>query len=257
MSIFNFQLGPIWKQKGRYAGKTCYLIGDGPSVKWFDFSLFTDYPAITCNMFPMHTQFQNLNVLANVLVCPFWFAPHLLRIHRDYLINSKMLSIGYREIIKKNQHIDFLINIKNYPFISSSNISFVNKTASFNRKDQSEFEWFTGGFYSTLGLAIYLGFTRVYLIGFDAWTLNPALEGHWYEREGNDVQNYANPLSSRIDWLSEFIEIKAIGINHSAKCVEIIDYEKITGMAPLYKNNKEIIKDEYIKLLMTNSDYTI
>jgi hypothetical protein len=133
----------------------------------------------------------------------------------------------------------------------------VNKTANFDREDQSKFEWFTGGFYSTLGLAVYLGFTKVYLIGFDAWTLIPAIEGHWYERELNNVQNLANPLSSKIKWLQEFIEIKAIGINHLAKCVEVIDYESLVGSVPVYKKNTEIIEEKYKKLLVTNPDYKI
>ena len=50
------------KFSNRHKGETCYIFGDGPSIKWFDLRLFDDHPAICCGMIPFHKDFNKINI---------------------------------------------------------------------------------------------------------------------------------------------------------------------------------------------------
>lgn len=257
MVMLNCQFGRIWEQKGRYAGQTCYLIGDAPSVKWFDFDNLPKHKAITCNMLPMHRQFNKLDVLANVLVVPFWFAPKILRRYRDYLVRSHALSIGYRKIIKDNPSVNFVFNITNLPFIYGRNVNFVGKSADFDRDDLKQFDWFTGGFYALLGMAEYLGFKQAIIIGCDSWALSPARQGHWYESGLNEVMIETDTYIDFKNKVKPSIELRAISINQRKKSIPIIDYLDFTGSSPIYKENKELLDESSFDLLSTVSSYNM
>ena len=44
-------LSKIHPYKDIHKGESCYVMGDGVSVKWFDLSAFSDKIAIVCNFF--------------------------------------------------------------------------------------------------------------------------------------------------------------------------------------------------------------
>ena len=41
-----------------HKGKTCYIFGDGPSIKYFDLSRFDDYIGISCGNQIFHKDFK-------------------------------------------------------------------------------------------------------------------------------------------------------------------------------------------------------
>lgn len=47
------------KYKDIHKGETCYIFGDGPSIKWFDLSKFSDHIGISCGVIPFHNDFEN------------------------------------------------------------------------------------------------------------------------------------------------------------------------------------------------------
>ena len=257
MSIFNGQIGNIWGERDRYKGQSCYVIGDGPSVKWFDFSKFTDRPVICCNMFPLHRQFDELDVKACIMLAPLYFAPRFLRKRHDYLINSEELSRGYKEMVLMKKNISFVFHYSNMPFINYENSNFIGKTANFSNKSLRKLDWFGGGFYASLGLAIYLGFSKISFIGHDAWLLQPSHEGHWYERGMNEQININDPLKQRLESIDLGVEINAIGINHYGKSIPVVSYSDFTGLEPVYQENIDLLSDINMSLLKTNPDINV
>lgn len=257
MKLLNGQIGDFWQKRDRYKGQTCYVIGDGPSVKWFDFQHLTDKAVVCCNMFPMHRQFDELNVVACALVTPLYFSHRIFRSRRDYLMKGQQISRRYRQLVKAHPRTDFVFNVSNLPFIHGRNVNFVGKSADFSEPDLRTFDWFTGGFYSALGLALYLGFSKMHLIGFDAWTLSPAHEGHWYERGVSEKVNESNPLSAHVDWLGQYADLSVIGVSQSGKCLPVLPYEELVGCAPVYRENHELLSPELMHVLATYPDYKI
>ena len=68
-------LSKFHQYKDAHKGETCYLIGDGASLKWFDLALFNDRIAIPCGFLPWHKEFNELNTPYLILAEPFYFYP--------------------------------------------------------------------------------------------------------------------------------------------------------------------------------------
>lgn len=243
-------IGSIWNDLDKYKNQTCYVIGDGPSLKWMDLRHFNDAPVICCNMLPMHLHFNSMNVIACALVTPWYFSSRLFHRH-DYLKAGRKISLAYRQIIRNSPAVDFVVNVSNAPFITGNNLSYVNRRAPFESALLSNFEWFTGGFYSCLGLALYLGFRDIKLIGCDAWTLEPAHEGHWYEYGLNQSFNTLNPFATFYQTIKEIADISVITVTEKSKNVQAISYYEYTHLEPTYRENYNLVNPAYFEVLAT------
>ena len=61
-----------WSKFHNYhKGESCYIFGDGPSIKWFDLNAFTDKISIITGLLHHHKDFHNLNVKYATLVEPW------------------------------------------------------------------------------------------------------------------------------------------------------------------------------------------
>ena len=47
--VANPILSRIYSLKNYHKGESCYIFGDGVSIKWFDLSSFSDKPVISLN----------------------------------------------------------------------------------------------------------------------------------------------------------------------------------------------------------------
>ena len=54
-------LSKIHRYKDAHKGESCYLMGDGISIKWFDLAAFSDKTAMPCGFLPFHNEFNLLN----------------------------------------------------------------------------------------------------------------------------------------------------------------------------------------------------
>ena len=182
---FSPLLSKITKFRNLYSGEKCYLIGDGISLKWFNLKYFADYQSITVGVLPYHRDFSILNYKHALLIDPFAFYPI-----RRYPPNSNyIISNGsqgsYRQVIKKHSKTNFFIHLFNYPLIRNNNITHIFNTIP-DKKLPSDFisnryKCFEGSFAASITLAIYMGFRKIYLIGFD-YTHFPTRSHHWYEK---------------------------------------------------------------------------
>jgi hypothetical protein len=68
-------LSKIHRYKDAHKGESCYLIGDGISVKWFDLAEFSNKTAIPCAFVPFHNDFDKLSVQYLSVAEPWWFYP--------------------------------------------------------------------------------------------------------------------------------------------------------------------------------------
>ena len=55
--------------------KTCIIIGDGISVKWFDIKLFKEFNVIPIALLWFHKDVNYLKIDSSILLEPFWFYP--------------------------------------------------------------------------------------------------------------------------------------------------------------------------------------
>jgi len=247
------------KYSNLHKGETCYIFGDGPSIKWFDLSSFSDHPAICCGMMPFHKDFQSLDVRYVTLVEPWIFTPKLFQPSIIHVL--KEIAAEYRKLIKRTPDKEFFVSLSNRFSLTGANINYVFRgfPESRNHTDEllEQFDLFNGSFHASLSLAHYLGFSKIYLVGFDAWTIQPARTLRWYELgEGEffEVNNFATDF---LDVLKKDIDINTISKDGESKNVKNISYQSYTGKDIEFKENYQIMDEHYLNVLSTCSEYKI
>ena len=244
-----------------HKGETCYIFGDGPSIKWFDYRMFTDQIGIACGNQFLHNDFNLLKIKYYTIPEPWLFCPPIIQPHRNLKDHTK-ITREYKLIFGEHCKIKIFINLSNYLFMRGDNIYYIHRYLKmFNKKLRglSGVDPFGGSFHTVLSLAYLMGFSNVYLIGFDAWVLSPHRTRRWYEKGEGDIYT---PNPNNIGWfinlMAEQMSITAITYNgHTSSIVETVDYKDYTGEEPKYKENIQICDKRYLNLMDTHPMYKI
>jgi hypothetical protein len=249
-----------WKKfSNRHKGESCYIFGDGPSIKWFDLSLFNDLPAICCGLLPFHNDFNKLNVKYMTMVEPWLFVPKPIQPKR--LHDFIPMVAEYKKFIKRSPEIEFFVNLSNILSLAGNNINYVFRGLPEHRNETDvllgNFDLFAGSFHASLTIAYYLGFSKIYLLGFDAWTIQPARTLRWYELGEGQFFEATNFATEFLDILKRESDIFTISIDGESKNVKNISYQRYTGKMPVFKENNEIVDAYYLNILASYPNYNI
>ena len=248
------------KYKDIHKGETCYIFGDGPSIKWFDLAEFGDHIGISCGSIPFHNDFKSLNVKYHALVEPWFYCPSWMQPHQ-YLKDYKILSNTHRNLMFQHKNIEFFINLSNFPWALGSNITYVHrKLITKNSKIHKVKEIndpFIGSFHATLSLAYLMGFSKVYLIGFDAWTIQPSRTLRWYELGEGEFFKATNFADNFLNFIKKDIDVYTISKDGNSCNVKNIDYKEYTNKDPVFKENYQILSKNYLRILDSFPEYRI
>jgi hypothetical protein len=246
---------------GIHDGETCYIFGDGPSVKWFDLASFGDHPAICCNLFPFHKDFDKLDVRYCTMIEPWIFAPAFMQPNLPAVTEFRGVVKEYRSVIQSNPDKQFFVHFSNYFSLSGKNVNtmFKELPKSRNKMDEKlrQVDCFGGSFHAALSLAYYLGFKKIYLVGFDAWTIEPARTLHWYELGEGQLFEPTNFATEYLDILKTEVDIYSIAYDGKSRNVNSISYETYTGKTPEFRENFELLSEHNLKVLATYPGYSI
>ena len=136
-------------------------------------------------MIPFHNDFKQLDVRYVTIVEPWNFAHRLLQPKLAYLTQLKYIAAEYRKFIDITHDKEFFVSLSNSLSFRGRFINYVFRGFPNFRNDIdkifSQYDLYAGSFHATLALAYYLGFKKIYFIGFDAWTIQPARSLRWYE----------------------------------------------------------------------------
>lgn len=251
--------GHLEKFRNRHDGETCYIFGDGPSVKWFDFGKLRNHPAICCGMIPFHKDFDRLDARYIALVEPWLFAPKIFQPRILHCLRH--IAAEYKRRIASLPDKEFFISLSNRFFLKGNNINYVyrNLPNPINMIDRrlNQFDCFAGSFHASLSLAYYMGFKRIYLVGFDAWTIQPARTLRWYELGDGE---YFKPTNFALEYLQVFkseIDIYTISRDGDSCNVKNVSYASFTGQRPIYRENYELLSEHMLNILSTCHEYKI
>lgn len=207
-------------------GGTCYIVGGGPSLKKFDFSVLDGHDVIAVNssikfiknpkyFITMDYTFFKKNVMSieaiNNKVLKSYFIANML--------HSYMKVQDGQIVDTRNNYIYESVN-KFTGVINSTSISKFNKKLSgFSHGHNSGF--------CAIQFAILQGYTKIYLLGFDMITSNNSTHFH------NEYKNLNRKLFSQN--LIKYKEILDISINEYDGPSEIVN---ITPEHPEFNNIK-------------------
>lgn len=243
-------LSKVRRYKNAYKGESCYIIGGGISLKWFDLSSFSDKISIPCQYVPMHKDFGKLSAEHAFITEPYFFYPYMLSWRNT-------IQPIYREQMKKYSNINFFVHLSNYPVVWQKNVTFLyGGIEPGNDNPMNRFGAGDGSLNQVIKMAIYMGFDSVYLVGFD-YTHSPSRNLHWIERgEGEyiDMPNYNKPFFTKA---KDFIDITTITLDGNANSIKSVTYEQHTGRKPVFKENFEILDNRSLQSFATWPGYKI
>lgn len=241
------------KIKNKHQGESCFLFGDGPSIKYFDLSKFDKHIGISCGMQAFHKDFSKLNIKYYSLIEPFLFYPDWLIIFKKYQYLKKHTIIveEFKNIIKESQDITFFVNLSNIPVLRGRNVSYVHKILVDKNEELyfKENSPFSGSFHSCLYLAFLMGFSKIYMVGFDGWTRQPMLSKRWYEKGRIKYKKINNLEHEIFDFLNKRIDIYNVSLDGTACNINNILYEDYCKQKPFFKEAKEIINPTYFSII--------
>ena len=234
---------------------SCYIFGNGSSLKSINFGQFNDLPSIGCNLLLLHSNVNTLNLKYYTFLDPI----------KSMGLNHKLFLKRFTFFIKKNPNIAFFVSPFDKFKLSGRNINYLaplsddwpgNTNPALARMLDRSNEPLAGSLRAQILLAIYLGFERLILVGHD-YTLFPTKSGHFYE---NSVDEFVDLSEWNIDFLfeaSKIVDIITIGIESDSK---VLPYEEV-GVRKRISNNSvrnlPISQDDLQLLQVLNNDATI
>lgn len=237
--------------QGLHKGQTCFIFGDGTSVKYYDLSKFDNHLGIAVNHFHLHNEFQKTKTAYWLCIEPFYFWPLARR--RRFPNRTQR-----RERIKlvqpspsSRERLTCIYSVTNAPFIPDRRKSlFVldnlpSRTEPSNTKPTVND--FRGSMYAAISLAIYLGFERAYLVGFD-YQHEPSRSGKWY-----GYRSVAHTQTKRDDrflaQVKDHIEVIHVVPFPQDLTPNSISYHELTGDKPSYRECFELTSRKNVALL--------
>ncbi len=262
--LFNKKLKKICKLKDLEKGKTCYIIGDGFSLRSYDLKFFKKYDSISLSYLPFHKEFDYINCKYCLLIQPYFFYGPT---YSTDPTNPSKKKFWYNKIGKYfkekiiNQYKDkiFITHLSNYFSLKNNknNYFILNK---FNDEGFDEFlkaknlnPW-EGSLKAGILFAIYLGYKKIYLVGCD-YADNPITVGHWYEKSIEKQLSEDEHLKHFFDSLNDITDIKIITSRTNQNDKRFVSYEKYSGL-PLKNNERnQLIGEQTISILKCWAGY--
>lgn len=251
--VFDLILARNDRFKGFHAGETCYIFGNGASLKNMELKAFSDHISIGLNFLCLHKDFRLLNspyyvAVESFFLYPFIKNPYTQRYQRN------LLGGLFKKAIAQYPDISVFTSITNMfgfgikkPFYL---YHFGKRQASRDICDISgAFSFMAGALCAGIGLAINMGFKKAILVGCD-YTFSPTKNGHFYAY-GPPMRAtcYDNTYAKLFQEAAGCIDLEVITDSGVSQHLPCRDYENFTGKKIKYRENNEIVAPEYLELL--------
>jgi hypothetical protein len=243
------------KFEALYKGESCYIFGNGASLKYYDFINFNDKIAIGCAGLFFHRDFKKINVKYYYEGHPFILYPYWINPYSNK-INKNVLGMLYKRKMSDCSYVNYFISLSNYFGIRGDNIFYLyhfNKafTSYTESKLDAEFTPMASSLSGMLGLALFMGFSDITLVGCD-WFYFPQGEGHFYDFGRFDDLFIEDPINKEflLD-AAQYADIRIVTPHEGYRghLLPDITYKELTGDEPTYKENYEIVSESDLKAL--------
>jgi hypothetical protein len=230
--------------RGLHSGDECYIFGNGNSLKYFDLGLFSDKISFGCNVLRVHNDFSKLNLKYYVSTHPLLYSPYwrgvktgfYLEKNPFYQLQKSFENIGYIHFVHASNYF-FINDKKNYRFLH--NLDKFSMNLDFNDITTSS-SFVGGGLTTMIGLAMYMGFKKVYLVGCD-YFFKPYIGGHFWSKLECVIGNYDFFYKELMDITKDVIDLTVITRKGISSNIKSIQYEDLFNVKENYTNADEIV----------------
>lgn len=261
LNLFSFNfLNKTEVFKNLHKGESCYIMGDGVSLKWFNLRNFSDKKVIALSYIFFHKDSSFLKYDLGLLTEPFYFYKYFKLPWEPKTYWRNKIQEKYRKIINSNPQVPFVVNLSNYPVLRCKNVYYIYNSINYfdfaNECIKNGETIYGGSLKVSISLAIYMGYSEVILIGCD-YTHEISRSKHWYEYGKGLIKEHPHYLELFFSIAQKYIKIKTVTLEGKGSFLPSITYEEYTGQKPQYFENSELLDSETLSLLNTWPDYSI
>ena len=188
--------------KNIHKNKRCFIFGNGPSLKNLDFSIFGNEYTITVNQLPKNHNFYKLKTNYHV-----WADENFFKLDDSKPEDMEIIQTMKAVNCKDNKPVVFYKDtarnmVRKYSLDEELDIKYYAQGCweIWDTKNYFEFDEPVPGFgtvvHYCICLAVYMGFSEIYLLGCDCTGIVNAIEG-WLnlENSGKQKLQYAYEVS--------------------------------------------------------------
>ena len=252
ISNFNYKLENF---KNKHSNESCYIFGDGISLKSFNLKLFNDHKAFFINNVIFHKDVHTLNLSYGVALRPLFFYEIFRKpdnkkkkfYFRNYLINY------YKKKIKRYSDINFFLDFSNFPMLLKQNTFYLFREYTdinfefFKECSKKNIKNFDSGLKGAISMAIYMGFKEIYLIGCD-YTHEKSFSRHWYQKGSGIYYKLPNYYREFFQIACKYTKIITITKEGKGSVLPSMTYSQYTGKKLTYKENTELLDIELLNI---------
>ena len=253
-------LNPILSLKNIHKGESCYIFGDGISIKWFDLKEFTNKPVFSLNKIAFHKQSNFLNLKYSLFIEPFYFYPYFWdrdkatveETGKKFFKNN--IQEKFRDIIGQQNNTTFFVNLSNYPVLRNPKINYLfqlihDEESNFLRECyQNNENIFKGSLRSAISLAIYMGFDEIFLVGCD-YTHQTTRSHHWFEKGYGKIKKQPKYQENFLNIANKYAKLTTITLEGSGTFLKSKTYKEFTGKEPSFKENYDLMESSMLNIL--------
>lgn len=247
--------------ENRHAGQSCYVFGNGASLKGMDLACFSDRVSIGCNSLFLHKDFDKLDCRYYVLPAAFLF--HRYRKYYGRLYRNYMGDL-FRENVLAHPGVSFFTSLSNWIGLRAANLYYIHHFGSrgwdFEHvRLHKQFSFMQGAMYAMVGLAYCMGFTSITLVGCD-YAFSPRYGFHFFEQGlgqkiEDDGAHYGGDFFGECAKLMDFSIIVPDGVR--SELMPQVAYATHAGKPLMYRENAEIVSQHDLRLLAKQGYYNI
>ena len=252
------------KFKNLHQGESCYLVGNGASIKYYNLEEFDDKIAIGCNGLFFHSSFKKLNVQYYYTGHPFLYYPYW---RNNYTNNVEKNVIGslYKDKMLQNKKVFYFTSLSNYFGLKNNNIFYLHHFGKkfngfINCNLDNNFTSMNNALSGMLGLALYMGFEDITFVGCD-YLFYPQANGHFFDFGRSSDGAEEKPINEEFVLAAlKHSDLRVVipNDNYKGHILPHISYQQLTGKVPEYKENDEVVSsDDLMSLNLINTTYKI
>lgn len=186
--------------KDQYLGETCFILGNGPSLKKLDFKKLSDKYVFTVNSLYKNENFHELNsnfhVYSDFVFFSDDFSTETAKNIREELLQYNIMTFLPSHAEKFIAEYQFQKNCRIYSPI----LHFHNKSSSKIMLDKYTIDC-SSVVFQCIQIALYMGFKTIYLLGCDCTGIQNIIE----KKLGQSITNYAYSTNENDNKLYEKI----------------------------------------------------
>jgi hypothetical protein len=239
--------------KNLHKGQTCLIFGNGGSLKYYNLDIIRDFTSIGCT----YALADKRMVSAGLTYCIIPDSYLFYYFRRG--VSSRKPAVNWigpilKKIILKNVNTKFFCSLTNYYGFKKKPMN-LNYFHHFEDKISgsydlaSNFSYCSGALDMMIGLAKYLGFSKVVLLGCD-YLATPKLEGHFYSDSmpffGKDDPQYLERIKNLTDNLDVLVILPKGSV---CSVFRSSTFEEYFGIAEVYQSNVDILDGDYLTMM--------